>query len=615
MISEGNDVGGVLRITVSYEALPCGRAVGKSWRGGSVMSRKSFFLLVPLAAVFFWLAWAAVLVRAEERVSLVKDLNPIKGVDNLALTGAGDFFYFQNYDPVHGVELWECDGTLPGMRVVKDIRSGPGSSFPDNFTPADSLLYFTAEDGVHGRELWRTDGTESGTILLRDIVPGIASPKFTQFVAAGRMLYFLADDGTSGTQLWRSDGSPEGTSSLRSIKPKWWQSVDAIFPPVGSNVFFRTVVGQGQGEMWRTDGTTTGTARVLSQYITHPEWSAAAGGNLLFWVRDPADTSGYRWDLWLSDGTASGTGLLKSMGLSQTMVIQYPICTATIGPKAFFAVDDIYGGAELWRSDGTASGTLLVKQEIVPVSQMVSCGSRLFFTGSHDYYYEAELWVTDGTSSGTHQVLTRDSPESQIYLPSRLTPVGSSLFFFFDDGFHGCELWESDGTSTGTRVVKDISTGNSESVDPSDTRPTRMPVLGRTVFFSADDGVHSNALWCSDGTETGTAMLADVFNGSRSSTLSPYTVGGDSSVYVSSQETAPNPSTWRSDGTATGTVRLNGLLPSLASSEIRVMGSLGPVFLFFTHEWENTWTLWKSDGTTTGTESLKTCAGTNTQIY
>src|SRR5262249_16430393 len=79
--------------------------------------------------------------------------------------------------------------------------------------------------------------------------------------------------------------------------------------------------------------------------------------------------------------------------------------------------------------------------------------------------------------------------------PQQLTNVNGLLFFVADDGVHGQELWESDGTLTGTKIVKDIFPGGGSSF------PDHLTAVGNTLFFTADDGVHGRELWKSDGTE------------------------------------------------------------------------------------------------------------------
>jgi ELWxxDGT repeat protein len=58
------------------------------------------------------------------------------------------------------------------------------------------------------------------------------------------------------------------------------------------------------------------------------------------------------------------------------------------------------------------------------------------------------------------------------------------VVFDADNRQIGTVLWRSDGTTAGTTLIKDINGG------PDTSDPNKLTVMGRTLFFSADDGRH-----------------------------------------------------------------------------------------------------------------------------
>ncbi len=63
------------------------------------------------------------------------------------------------------------------------------------------------------------------------------------------------------------------------------------------------------------------------------------------------------------------------------------------------------------------------------------------------------------------------------------------LFMAADDRILGKELWKSDGTEAGTMLVKDIFEGKQGS------EPNYLTNGDGVLFFCADDGIHGKELW------------------------------------------------------------------------------------------------------------------------
>ncbi|WP_040278277.1 ELWxxDGT repeat protein [Psychroserpens damuponensis] len=145
--------------------------------------------------------------------------------------------------------------------TLLELNFEPESN-PKNLTKSNSTVFFTANDGINGEELWKSDGTESGTILVKNINPS-SSSNATNFIDINGTLFFTANDGTNGQELWKSDGTESGTVLVKNINQNSNQSsiqyYDLQFVIHQDKLYFEADDGINGSELWVSDGTSSGT--------------------------------------------------------------------------------------------------------------------------------------------------------------------------------------------------------------------------------------------------------------------------------------------------------------------------------------------------------------------
>ena len=249
-------------------------------------------------------------------------------------------------------------------------------------------------------------------------------------------------------------------------------------------------------------------------------------------------------ELWMSDGTAAGTHMLKDINPAGN---SSPHSMVAMGNTLFFVADDGAHGNELWKSDGTAAGTVMVK-DIYPgpggyVNFLTPANGWLYFA-AYDPDHGTELWKTDGTEANT--VLVKDVNPGLIGgLNGQPMVFANGELFFVGTDENGSELWKSDGTQAGTVMVKDIVPG------PFSSYPDSLTVVGNSVFFTAMTARAGTELWRSDGTSQGTVMVKDITPGSASTSFGDTMAGFNGAVYFMAGGRL-----WTSGGTAATTAEV-----------------------------------------------------------
>jgi ELWxxDGT repeat protein len=462
---------------------------------------------------------------------------------------------------------------------VKDIAAVDGSS-PDWLTGVNATLYFSADDGTNGVELWKSDGSPAGTTMVvpaGGIGPAGASSIPTDLENVNGTLYFAANDGTNGFELWKSDGSSGGTTivtpggGINANPGPSASSAPHELTNVNGTLLFAAFTGNSGNELWKTDGTPTGTELVMD---INP-------GN----TEDPPFED------------SSNPGELTS-----------------VGSTLYFSAYDGIKGAELWKSVPPYDDATMVKDintgnagaDSSNPMELTNAGGTLYFNAD-DGTNGQELWKSDGTELGTTMVddATPDAgihPGAQGSSPSSLTDVNGTLFFAADDGANGDELWRSDGTPSGTTLVEDSIPGGGINPGSAGSFPDDLDNVNGTVFFAADDGTTGTEPWKSDGTPSGTKIVADGIPGANGSSPQFFAHVNGTAFFQAVDDTN-GIELWKSDGTPTGTAVVEDAIPggginsipsaaadSLPDSLTNVNGTL----FFSAQDAPNNTELWKA---------------------
>jgi ELWxxDGT repeat protein len=495
-------------------------------------------------------------------------------------------------------ELWRSDGTRAGTRRIETIGSPeyPGGCWDHEGVAALGRVWFCGQD-TRGAELWVSDGTPAGTFRLRDLRPGPRSGRPGQFTAAEGRVYFLATRNGETSEVWTSDGTPEGTRPVfgDAIPDPSIVGSSNIVGSVGSRLLFERIEEPDRLHLWSTDGTPEGTVRLLPRYEGNYEWQTAGsalqvGPRALFAYR--TEESGY--EPWVSDGTEEGTSLLADLVSGPADGFRSRFVPGHDGAYFCSFFDD-----QLRRTDGTPEGTVVIAS-IYPCSGFASgvalAETTLFnscWTSACEPHHDCDycyLWRTDGSAAGTFPIWPRVGRASSY--PGNLTPGGRGLIFSAradGTGYDG-RYFETDGAEASTLELRTTTGQAVESRRSAATLPGGDVLVTGTVDDIGDlyrlvDGALAPVL---EG-EPGTGIWNDLF-------------GALGFVFFPGYQPGTGWEPWRTDGTSEGSELLGDLEPGPASSQAHDHAvALDRLWFGADGGRELGDELWESDGTPAGT--------------
>ena len=412
----------------------------------------------------------------------------------------------QRFRLLRGLESLECRRLLSASAyLVKDINPLAEGSYPSGITDVNGTAFFFAAEqdlsGARYQALWKSDGTKQGTAKVVDTeyAHGLTN--------VADELFFFDSRTFDSLTLRKSDGTAEGTIQIAEL------------PGEVDNVNCDRDACRPENEFIGTD------TKFFFTYHSQAEFNR---------------------ELWVSDGSAEGTALLAdnlSLGLMATDELLY------------FTTYDADGVNALWRSDGTQKGTIRVKS--MPVESWLDATTLTHVKGTVYFTVntperDVELWKTDGSEAGTTRV--KDIADNIWWNGGTVMFNADGTLFFTTD--NGSELWKSDGSEQGTVKIRDFG--------PATVIASKwfcgfgcfkweqgFAELNGSIYFMVRDR-DEQALWKSNGSETGTVKVADFGEGSLSEGL--LSANGSLFWLTYPGRSQPNePVLWKSDGTDVGT--------------------------------------------------------------
>ncbi|TMW60407.1 hypothetical protein Poli38472_000449 [Pythium oligandrum] len=367
-------------------------------------------------------------------------------------------------------------------------------------------------------------------------------------------------------------------------------------------------------------------------------------------------------ELWLTDGTAGGTRLLKDIlpgadSASPSFLTSYSVDNrvyfAARGPHlawrapqehrdqcdgiraSAFSPDIVYVVSESntwdpdetydcpvgyrWLSTAEAQASFLGHVALdghvnEPLVYYDACGWQGYMWGG---VRRVRFRFSDSRETGGFKHAGfRDSyrPDVDLVTQDFAGIVCRRMPISTDNGDYGwgVELWRTDGTADGTTLVARITPSSEGS------HPSFITEFQSRLFFQATSPDYGSELWASDGTRKGTVLIADVAFGASGSAPEGLTVLQNSLLFFSATTEDFGRELWVSDGqqrmdfdhvehgsstNPVGTRLVLDIVPGAVSSQPRFIVALpaANLVLFQADDGTHGIELWCSDGSSGGT--------------
>jgi ELWxxDGT repeat protein len=534
------------------------------------------------------------------------------------------YFFTENNNKY---ELWRTDGTESGSIFISGNVIDPWKNF---LLATNNRIFFNISDSNNRQKLAGSDGSNSGTYIVNDSANAITGALFYSsgdICISGNDLFFNAFTGKDSISLWKTNGSIKGTKEVLVIKNGTQGSDltglltynDQLYITEGNNLwisngnsdstkilahldsfqlsdlfktskyfYFIADKKSDRTQLWRSDGTSTNTVSIIEapsmeycgrhcNYEAGIEIYGRLGEKLIF---TSINKQSHQKELFITDGSVSGTTLLKSIG---------PLN----GPGQEINNLFVFGHNDsVWVTDGTPAGTrsIYTIDGRTPPSEFTYFNGRVYFKSNRLVsYYSSDIYSTDGTEQGTKKVKTLIPPTYYDYGPTPFTVFKDNIYFVSEDSFRTLELWQSNGTEAGTFQITNINYS-------MDDIPRSSTATSELMYFMTFPSWYDMKLWITDGTEFGTKEIYQTNGIPMYTSMYPGMIklGLDNGIFFTASG-IDGLELWISNGTTAGTCQLMDIMPGYNGSDVKFLTYYKNAVYFAANDGLTGLELWKME--------------------
>jgi ELWxxDGT repeat protein len=369
--------------------------------------------------------------------------------------------------------------------------------------------------------------------------------------------------------------------------------------------------------LWRTDGTSSGTilVKVAGTFDSSIVSLGDVNGTLYF-------NTGL--GVWRTDGTPGNTIQVPLNNIDPTGRNQIDFGNlAQVGKTTYFATNNFSeNNGAVWKTDSLLEVATVVQNFNTNVQNLFETQDGLFFTTGSYIGSQRLLWQTDGTSQGTVNRSVTDVPLSDdryAIVVSGPNAVGNLVnldrtIYLTDNNPKA--LWRYDANLQSLRPIK--------LLPDSGVNLSNLVGVNNQIFFVVYTPENGSELWRSDGTTTGTALFQDIwptppnrlsFLGPTSSDPTELTnVNG--TLFFTANDGIHGRELWKVDRASSSAVLVKDINPGADSAGTltplgrpapapRQLTNVNGVLYFIADDGIHGSELWRSDGTMEGTQMVK----------